>query len=123
MDTSVVQVGIAGLGRAGWSHHLLTLEEMPAEYKVVAACDAQPERLQEAHSRLGCTPYTDYAALLADEAVQLVIIALPSHLHADLAIRAMHAGKDVIIEKPFATSLKDVDRMIEAANATGPADR
>jgi len=118
-DAPLVQVGIAGLGRAGWSHHVLTLEQMPAEYSVVAVCDSDPERLQEARSRLECQTYTDYLTMLADDEVQLVVIALPSHLHADLAIQAMKSGKDVIIEKPFATNLRDADRMIEVATATG----
>jgi scyllo-inositol 2-dehydrogenase (NADP+) len=116
---AVVQVGVAGLGRAGWNLHALTLEALPAEYRVVAVCDFNPGRLEEARSRLGCQTYTDFGAMLADEAVQLVVIAMPSHLHADLAIQAMQAGKDVLIEKPFATDLNDVDRMINVAESTG----
>ena len=69
--------------------------------------------------RLGCQPYTDYAELLADDAVELVVVATPSHLHADYAIQAMRAGKHVIIEKPFATTLDDAERMIQVANETG----
>jgi scyllo-inositol 2-dehydrogenase (NADP+) len=114
-----IPVGIVGLGRAGWSLHALTLESMPDKYRVAAACDMDEGRLKEARERLGCHVYNDYADLLADDAVELVVVAMPSHLHADFAIRAMRAGKDVLIEKPFASDLSSADKMIQVAKETG----
>jgi scyllo-inositol 2-dehydrogenase (NADP+) len=115
----IVPVGIAGLGRAGWSLHALTLETMKDKYRVAAVCDPDQDRRTEARDRLGCRAYAEPAELLKDKEVELVVAAIPSHLHADFAIEAMKAGKDVLVEKPFATDLGGADRMIAAAKGTG----
>ena len=114
-----VGVGIAGLGRAGWNLHALTLAAMPEQYHVVAVCDPQQTRLDEAQQRLGCRTYTDYAAMLADDTVELVVVAMPSQLHATYAMEAMQAGKHVLVEKPFAVDLASTDQMISVMEATG----
>src|SRR5579883_3119916 len=117
--SDVVRVGIAGLGRSGWGLHVNTLEAIPDEYRIVAVCDPDPNRQAEAQARLGCRAYTDFGAMFADDDVDLVVVATPSHLHTQLAIEAMRAGKSVIVEKPFATNLRDADRMLAAARETG----
>lgn len=114
-DTSPIGVGIAGLGRSGWAIHARLLEPLADRYQIVAVLDADAQRRDEAVARFGCAAYTDYADLLADPAVELVVVALPSHLHADLSIAALEAGKHVVCEKPMATSLQEADRMVAAA--------
>ncbi|RME58354.1 MAG: gfo/Idh/MocA family oxidoreductase, partial [Caldilineae bacterium] len=59
--------------------------------------------------------YTEFVDLLNDDELELIVVALPSHLHADCAIAALEAGKHVVCEKPMATSLQDADRMVIAA--------
>jgi len=49
----------------------------------------------------------DVATLLADPAIDLVVVSSPDHLHAKHAIAALHAGKHVVIDKPFANSLEE----------------
>ena len=61
------------------------------------------------------TTYSDYNALLADSAIDAIYISLPNHLHATWTIKALNAGKHVLCEKPFATSLSDATAMTEAA--------
>ena len=119
MSQDMIRVGIAGLGRSGWDIHAGLLSELGEKYRIVAAVDADAGRCQEAMERFGCRTYTDYADLLSDDAAELIVVALPSHLHADGAIAALEAGKDVVCEKPMATSLADADRMIAAAESTG----
>jgi predicted dehydrogenase len=114
-----VAVGIAGLGRAGWGIHAQAAGALGEQFRVAAVCDADPRRQDEAHARFGCRAYGDYQALLRDDEVEVVVVAVPSHLHAEVAIAALRAGKDVLIEKPFATSLADADRIIAAAEETG----
>jgi predicted dehydrogenase len=60
--------------------------------------------------------YADVDELLADKRIDLVDIALPTYLHADVAIRALRAGKHVLCEKPMALRLSDCRRMVAAAN-------
>ena len=57
--------------------------------------------------------------LLASPDIDAVYIAVPHHLHAPLTIKALQAGKHVLVEKPIATSLAEADAMIAAAQAAG----
>lgn len=110
-----IRVGIAGLGRSGWDIHARLLAPLADAYQVVAVVDADEKRRQEAIDRFDCQAYAEYDALLADPAVELVVVSLPSHRHADGSIAALAAGKHVVCEKPMATTLADADRMVAAA--------
>lgn len=63
--------------------------------------------------------YPDLAAVLADDAVDVVHICTPNALHADQAVAAMRAGKHVICEKPIATSIADAERLAAVSAETG----
>jgi predicted dehydrogenase len=63
--------------------------------------------------------FGSYQEMLASDQVDAVYISLPNHLHAEWSIRALQAGKHVLCEKPLATSVQDVDRMIAARHSTG----
>ncbi|GAB1340279.1 Gfo/Idh/MocA family oxidoreductase [Streptomyces sp. E-15] len=64
--------------------------------------------------------HTDYAALLADDTVDVVYIALHNSVHAEWAVRALESGKHVLCEKPLGLSADEVKDMTDAARA---ADR
>lgn len=115
MTQEQIRVGIAGLGRSGWSIHAKLLEPLGEHYQVASVVDADPARREEAIERFDCQAYDNYDALLADPGVELVVVSLPNFLHADAAIQALAAGKHVVCEKPMATSLADADRMVAAA--------
>lgn len=65
------------------------------------------------------TAYGSYDELLADNAVDLVYVALPPSAHAEWSIAALQAGKDVLCEKPFALNGAEARLMTDAAAATG----
>lgn len=114
-----INVGIAGLGRSGWGIHANAFANQPENFNVVAVCDPDVNRQEEAKDRFDCLAYADFESLIADKAVELVVVATPSHLHAPNSIAAMEAGKHVIVEKPMADTLAGVDEMIAAAERTG----
>ncbi|MEK6647651.1 MAG: Gfo/Idh/MocA family oxidoreductase [Candidatus Firestonebacteria bacterium] len=110
-----IKAGIVGLGRSGWDIHIHLLEQLKDKYQIVAVCDANQSRREEAEKKFNCKSYVDLISLLKDKEVELVIIATPSHLHSQNAIESLKAGKNVVCEKPMATTLKDADLMIETA--------
>ncbi len=118
-DLVPVRVGIVGQGRSGWGIHANLFQMLPEHYRVVAVCDPIEARRQQAVATFGCTPYLNLNDLLADPAVELVVVAPPTYLHAPNAIQALEAGKAVVCEKPMATNLYDADLMITTARRTG----
>jgi scyllo-inositol 2-dehydrogenase (NADP+) len=114
-----INVGIAGLGRSGWGIHANALADMDDQFVVAAVCDLNPTRQEEAKDRFGCSAYAEYADLIADEQVELVVVSTPSQRHVGDTIAALRAGKHVLVEKPMARSLAEVDEMIAAAKETG----
>ncbi|MEM1582027.1 MAG: Gfo/Idh/MocA family oxidoreductase [Candidatus Bathyarchaeia archaeon] len=114
-----IRVGIGGLGRSGWNIHAEIFEALSDKYQVIAVSDPIEERRREAVARFGCKSYPEFEHLIKDEEIDLVVVATPSHLHASHTIMALESGKNVVCEKPMATSLSEADRMIEASERTG----
>ncbi len=70
--------------------------------RLVAVCDLLQEKLDKMAAKYpGIKTYTSFDALLQDDEVELISICLPSAMHAEYAVRAMRAGKHVLIEKPI----------------------
>ena len=120
MASSPVKAGIVGLGRSGWFNHALTIQALPDQYTIVAATDPNPDRCREAAETFGCRTHDSLSALLADDDVELVILATPSQLHCAQTKEALACGKHVVCEKPMADDSSQVQQMIDAARA---ADR
>jgi predicted dehydrogenase len=117
MADRVLRVGVLGQGRSGFDIHCAWLRKDPEKFRIVAAADLLPERRAQAEAELGAKAFRDYRTLLADRslALDLVVNALPSHLHPPATIEALDAGHNVVCEKPLARTVKDFDRMVAAA--------
>jgi glucose-fructose oxidoreductase len=90
--------------------------------ELVAVCDESIERMQTAideHSLASHQVFTNVDECLSATQPDLAILCPPTGLHADLACRVLAAGVNVMLEKPFAASLADADRMIETSSRTG----
>ena len=98
--------------------HLEAIRSLP-NARLVAVCDAVPERAQAKAAQYGVEACTDYAALLRREDIQVVNIVVPSGLHGDLGIRAAQAGKHVITTKPIDVTLEKIDALIAACADNG----
>ncbi|RLJ59249.1 putative dehydrogenase [Litoreibacter meonggei] len=104
----------AGIGR----EHLSAYRALPEHFEVAAICDLDRVRAEDIAG--GIPVETDLAKVLSSN-VDIIDVCLPPHLHVSTAIAAMEAGKDVICEKPVATSLADVDKLEKVAAKTGRA--
>lgn len=93
--------------------------------QVVAVCDAYKGNLARAKdfvtSTEGHTPktYADYKDLLADPSIDAVVIATPEHLHYQMFMDAIRAGKNVYVEKPLAHTIEQGFEMVKAAEKSG----
>jgi myo-inositol 2-dehydrogenase / D-chiro-inositol 1-dehydrogenase len=90
--------------------------------KVVALCDTKADRLAKAAELASRdTPATvaDYRRVLDRKDVEAVVIATPPHLHAEMAVAALQAGKHVYCEKPVAITPASVQQVVKAAKASG----
>lgn len=110
-----VRVGIVGLGRSGWNMHAAALTGHPG-YRVAAVADPVAARRSEAAQLLGCATYVEASDVVSSTDVDTVVLATPSHTHHRLALDALAAGKHVVVEKPMAQSVAEIDEMIDAAN-------
>ena len=114
-------IGVVGLGGIAKTHlTALQIAEDEGFARCVAAADLV-EDLRESHRKEWEIPavYPNHHKLLEDPNVDAVAIILGHHLHADLTIDALNAGRHVLVEKPMANTLEECDRMIEAEQASG----
>ena len=105
-SSTPIGVAIAGLG-FGESVHLPALGANPA-LEAVALWHPRQERLDAACASSGLKGHTDWDALLADPAVDAVIIATPPQPRHPLALQALQAGKHLLLEKPVALNAQQV---------------
>ena len=112
-----LRLGLVGLG-AATPNALPELSNHP-NYRITAAADVRPEALARFASEIGGETFDSVEALCASPNVDVVHILTPSHLHAQHAIAAANAGKQVICDKPMAISLAECDAMIAAAERNG----
>jgi len=117
-DGKMIKVGIMGMGRSGWELHATHLQTIPG-YRLVAVCDQSEVRREEAAKTFKVRAYADPQQVIEDPEVQLVVVSLPSNLHASAAIAALEAGKDVVVEKPMSVTLAEADAMVAAAETSG----
>ncbi len=108
-----LKAGIVGYGLAGKVFHAPLLPAAGIELAGVASSD--PAKVHADHP--DATVHATADALFADDSLDLVILASPSATHAPLAIKALQAGRHVVVDKPFATTVAEADQVIEAARS------
>jgi predicted dehydrogenase len=111
-------VAVAGLGP--WGANLArNFNELAS---LAWICDQSPERLEAAAARYPAARATSsFDELLADDTVEAVVVATPVPTHAELARRALAAGKHVFVEKPMALGAEDAEALVALAEERGLA--
>lgn len=115
----MIRIGVAGCGVIARQVHLPLLRHR-TDARVTAVADADPARL-DAACRVAprARPHPDLASLLED-AVDAVVVCLPTGLHAPAAEAVLAAGKHLYLEKPLAPTLAEGSRVL---NAWSTSDR
>ena len=119
-DEPFLTWGVLGTGTVSRLAMLPALSRLPAA-RVLAVASASQERAEALAGQFAVPrAYGDYAALLDDREIACVYVALPNYLHMEWVLRALHAGKHVLCEKPLGAGTVEVEAMRDAAAA---ADR
>ncbi|MCX6625155.1 MAG: Gfo/Idh/MocA family oxidoreductase, partial [Acidobacteria bacterium] len=119
-----INVGFIGAGGRGYYLMERLYKGSAPLVTVTAVCDAYSGRLARGKDRVqtmgGNVPatYKDYRQLLADKSIDVVVIATPEHLHHDMAIAAIKAGKNIYLEKPLAHTIEEGEDLLKAARAS-----
>jgi len=111
-------VGIIGLGESGQVHAAAVRRSDTA--RLVAVADTRPDLLAPFQAP-GVRGYTDAGDLIADPRIGTVCVCLPHHLHLPVALAAIRAGRNVLVEKPLANSVGEGQQLVDAAAAAAVA--
>lgn len=110
-----IRVGILGYGFMGHVHvRDLSLRD---DMEIVAVCDIEKEKMQDAPETVA--RYTAMEDVIARKDIDVVIIAIPNHLHLEAIKLAARAGKDIICEKPVVMSLQEFAEVETIVKKTG----
>lgn len=112
--TQTLRIGLIGYGYWG-SKHARVLASLPGVSLTVVEGD--PKRLQAARNSF---PWARFASSLdgAKGMLDAVVIATPPHTHGPLALQALRANLHALVEKPFATSVREAEALVAMANAS-----
>ncbi len=104
-------------------NHLIAVKANSQDIELVAVCDTIPENIEKSLNNAGLTGniarYTDYKVMLSEQKPDIVTIATPSWLHGMMAQDCLENNCNVIVEKPMALNLKEMDAMISKAKEKG----
>jgi predicted dehydrogenase len=114
---NTVNIGVIGAGGQG-SSLIRNLATVP-NAKITAICDIFEPNLTKGVSLSGSQPkqFVEYKRLMESKDVDGVLIAAPLHMHYDIALAALDAGKHVFVEKTMMYSVKQCDQIVQATRA------
>lgn len=118
-NASRTGTAMIGTGNRG-SHVLKGILEQP-DAQVLALCDIKADRLDQAATiaaKDNPKTYRDWRAIIDRKDISAVFIATPPHLHAEMAVAALQAGKHVYCEKPIGVTAAQVRDVVRAAKAS-----
>jgi predicted dehydrogenase len=110
----MINLGLIGAGGRG--RDVMGTFVKTDQVNVTAVCDVFSERVDQAQTAApGAKGFGDHRKLLETKGIDAVLIATPDHWHAQVAIDALNAGKDVYVEKPLTLTIEEGPRIVKAA--------
>jgi UDP-N-acetylglucosamine 3-dehydrogenase len=113
------KLGVAVIGTGFWGrNHARVYSELEAT-ELVAVCDVDRERAKAVADQFGVKAYTSSTRMLKNEEIEAVNVCTWSTKLAKEALKALKAGRHVLVEKPMATYTKQAERLLETAEKNG----
>jgi scyllo-inositol 2-dehydrogenase (NADP+) len=116
LDEFMIDVGLIGFGLAGRSFHAQVIRAVPG-LRLAAILQRSGNEAAEKYPDVGIVRTLD--ELLAIKELRLVVIATPNDSHYPIARQCLAAGRDVLVDKPFATTLEEATALVELAKQQG----
>jgi predicted dehydrogenase len=113
----VLKVAIVGAGQIAEQH--LRVWQKLEDTEVTAVCDLNAGSANRLAARANARPYTDMQVLLRDEPTDVIDICTPPQTHVPLALAAMDAGRNVLLEKPMAMDSAGAAELVEKQRSSG----
>jgi UDP-N-acetylglucosamine 3-dehydrogenase len=110
-------VAVIGTGQWG-KNHARVYKELPST-ELVAICDVNAERAKAMADQYGVKAYSDSTEMLKDKSIEAVNVCTWSTILAQEAMKALNAGKHVLVEKPMATSPEQARQLVKTAEENG----
>jgi len=114
----MLEAAIVGLGRWG-QNYVNSVQGASTRVRFTRAVVRAPDKSREFADKHGLRLSTDYAELLADPAIRIIVLATPNSQHPDQIVAAALAGKAVMCEKPLALTRADAERAVRACKEAG----
>jgi scyllo-inositol 2-dehydrogenase (NADP+) len=112
----MIDVGLIGFGLAGRAFHAQVIRATP-ELRLAAIVQRRGNEAAEIYPDVRVVRSVE--ELLRMSEIRLVVIATPNETHAPIARQCLEAGRDVVVDKPFATTLKEAAELVELARKCG----
>ena len=112
-----VDVGVIGVGAMGLNH--ARVYDRLDNANLIAVSDVSETTLNYVSEKYDVKGYLDYNDLLADSTIEIVSVCVPTTHHFDVVMKAIDAGKHVLVEKPIAFTLEEAEKMIAFAKEKG----
>jgi predicted dehydrogenase len=112
----MVTIGLIGLG-PGAEPHAKSLLDLAERVQVKAAASRTESRARTFGDRFGFPVTTDIDAVIADPAIDAVIVLTPPAAHLEIAARCLRAGKHVLVEKPLELTVESAKHLVRAGRA------
>ncbi|MGC9345513.1 MAG: Gfo/Idh/MocA family protein [Candidatus Bathyarchaeales archaeon] len=113
------KLGVAVIGTGFWGrNHARVFKELE-ETELLAVCDINAERAEKVAKQFGAKPYTTTGKMLRRQDIEAVSICTWSTNLEEEALKALKAGKHVLVEKPMATNVKQAEKLLETAEKEG----
>jgi predicted dehydrogenase len=112
-----VGIGLVGAGRIAQAAHVPALAKADGA-ELVAVCDRSETLSREVARRCDVPGYRSLDELLADDAVDAVILAVPDRLHLPLGRQVLEAGRHLLVEKPLAGTVAEAEELEAISIAT-----
>lgn len=121
LKVAVVGAGMAGQAHAfGYRNASMAHGMGPLRIELAAIVDPNPQLAQSVAERYGFSSvHTDLDAVLVDRDIDIVSVALPNRLHADVLPKVLAAGKHLFAEKPLGRSVAEAQALADAARGSG----